>query len=59
MNWCDDRLENKSARVQSPGQGECHSEEASLLLEAGIISGTEFLETDFSGQIHLGQIPIN
>ena len=43
--------------MQSPGQGECHSEEASLLLEAGIISGirTEFLETDFSGQIHLGQ----
>ena len=35
-------------QVQSPGQGECHSEEASLLLEAGIISGTEFLETDFS-----------
>ena len=54
-------IKNKSARVQSPGQGECHSEEASLslLLEAGIISGTEFLETDFSGQIHLGQIPIN
>jgi len=45
--------------VQSPGQGEYHSEEASLLLEAGIISGTEFLKTDFSGQIHLGQIPIN
>ena len=45
--------------VQSEGQGECHSEEASLLLEAGIISGTEFLKTDFSGQIHLGQIPIN
>ena len=41
--------------MQSPGQGECHSEKASLLLEAGIISGTEFLETDFSGQIHLGQ----
>jgi len=45
--------------VQLPGQGEYHSEEASLLLEAGIISGTEFLKTDFSGQIHLGQIPIN
>ena len=30
-----------------------------LLLEAGIISGTEFLKTDFSGQIQLGQIPIN
>ena len=38
-------------RVQSRGQGECHSEEASLLLEARIISGTEFLETDFSRQI--------
>jgi len=40
-------------------QGECHSEEASLLLEAGIISGTEFLKTltDFSGKIHLNQIP--
>ena len=37
-------------QVQSPGQGECHSEE-SLLLEARIISGTEFLETDFYGQI--------
>ena len=46
-------------RVQSPGQGECHSEEASLLLEAGIISGTEFLETDFSGQIIWVKIPIN
>ena len=47
--------------MQLPGQGEfeCHSEEASLLLEAGIISETEFLKTDFSGQIHLGQIPIN
>ena len=46
--------------MQLPGQGECHSEEASLLLEAGIISGTEFLKTDFSGQIQLamGQIPI-
>jgi len=31
------------------------------LLEAGIISGTEFLDlkSDFSGQIHMGQIPIN
>ena len=48
--------------MQLPGQGECHSEEASLLLEAlqaGIIPVTEFLKTDFSGQIHLGQIPIN
>ena len=45
--------------MQSPGQGECHSEEAALLLEAGIISGTEFLKTDFSGQIQLCQIPIN
>jgi len=40
-------------------QREWHSDEACLLLEAGIISGTEFLETDFSGQIQLGQIPIN
>ena len=45
--------------MQTLGQGECHSEEASLLLEAGIISGTEFLKTDFPGQIHLGQIPKN
>jgi len=30
-----------------------------LNFAAGIISGTEFLKTDFSGQIHLGQIPIN
>ena len=45
--------------MQSPEQVECHSEEASLLLEAGIVSGTEFLKTDFSGQIQLGQIPIN
>ena len=29
------------------------------MFAAGIISGTEFLKTDFSGQIHLGQIPIN
>jgi len=40
-------------------QREWHSDEACLLLEAGIISGTEFLKTVFSGQIHLGQIPIN
>ena len=39
-------------------QREWHSAEACLLLEAGIISGTEFFKTDFSGQIHLGQIPI-
>ena len=47
--------------MQSLVQGECHSEEAYLLLEAGIISGTEFLKTDFTGQIHThpGQIPIN
>ena len=45
--------------MQLPGQGEYHSEEASLLLEAGIISGTKFLKTDFSGQIHLSRIPIN
>ena len=32
--------------MQLPRQGEYHSEEASLLLEAGIISGTEFLQTD-------------
>jgi len=29
------------------------------MFAAGIISGTEFLKTDISGQIHLGQIPIN
>ena len=28
-------------------QREWHSDEACLLLEAGIISGTEFLKTDF------------
>ena len=45
--------------MQLPVQGESHSEEARLLLEAGIISGTQFLKTDFSGQMHLSQIPIN
>ena len=39
-------------------QREWHSDEACLLLEAGIISGTEFLKTDLSRQSHLGQIPI-
>ena len=32
-------------------QQEWHSDEACLLLEAGIVSGTEFLKTDFFGQI--------
>ena len=45
--------------MQLLGQGEWHLEEATLLLETGIISGTEVLKTDFSGQIQLGQIPIN